>query len=79
MIDQHHKLGPYRDDPLVETLRKGDLVDFSLGILKCGLPAEYVQHVESRFANAGFHRRLVGLAAGWLSRHPLDPLPVLKW
>jgi hypothetical protein len=40
MIDQHHKLGPYRDDPLVETLRKGDLVDFSLGILKCGLPAE---------------------------------------
>jgi hypothetical protein len=81
MIDKHHKLRKYRDDryPLVELFRQGDLVDFSLGIVKCGLPGSYIKSVKSRFPNAGFHKRLVQLEVGWLSGHPLNPLPVLKW
>lgn len=79
MIDTHHKLREYRANPLVETFRKGDLVDFSLGLVKCGLPGDFVENVKKQFPNAGFHKGLVKLAGRWICRHPLNPVPVLKW
>ena len=79
MIDQHHKLGEYADDALTEVFRKGDLVDFSLGLFKCGLPKSYVKDVKKQFPNNGFHKYLVRLAGGWICRHPLNPLPVVKF
>lgn len=81
MIDLHHKLRRVDDDryPLIEVFRKGDLVDFSLTTLKCGLPGSFTSSVRRQFPNAGFHKRLVQLEAGWLVKHPLRPLPVLKW
>ncbi len=81
MIDQHHKLRKYTDEsrPTIEMFRQGDLVDFSLGIVKCGLPNAYIKSIKARFPNAGFHKRLVKLAGRWICRHPLNPLPVLKW
>ena len=81
MIDMHHKCRKYQDVryPLVEVFRRGDLVDFSLGLVKWGLPASYIQSVKDRFPNAGFHKRLVQLAGGWFSRHPLSTPPFMKW
>ncbi len=81
MIDMHHKLRAYTDTryPLVEVFRKGDVVDFSLGIVKFGLPSATIQSVKEQFPNAGFHKRLVQLELGWLPKHPLNPLPVFKW
>jgi predicted metal-dependent HD superfamily phosphohydrolase len=81
MIDQHHRLRkfPIASYPLVEVFRKGDLVDFSLGILKCGVSSQYVRAVKARFPNAGFHKRILQLAGRWFCRHPLNPLPVVKW
>lgn len=81
MIDMHHKLGVYQDsqNPLIETFRQGDLVDFSLGLMKCGLPKTYIKNVKKQFPNAGFHKCLVRLASGWIFKHPLNPIPVLKW
>ena len=81
MINMHHKLRPYQDEryPLVEVFRQGDLVDFSLGLVTCGLPRSDIKSVKARFPNAGFHKRLVQLELGWFSGHPLNPLPVLKW
>lgn len=81
MIAMHHKLRRYQDEhyPLVEVFRKGDLVDFSLGILSCGLPRSYIQAVKNQFPNAGFHKRLVQLEVRWLPRHLFNPVPVLKW
>lgn len=81
MIAMHHKLSRYRDEryPLVELFRKGDLVDFSLGIVPCGLPAAYITRVKSCFPNAGFHQRLVQVTLGWVPRHPTKPLPIFKW
>jgi hypothetical protein len=81
MIGMHHKLGKYRDQrfPLVEVFRRGDLADFSLGILKGGVPGAYFKSVTQRFPNAGFHKRLVQLELDWLLRHPLRPLPAVKW
>lgn len=81
MIDMHHKFRKYRDDryPLVEVFRKGDLVDFSLGMVKCGLPKTYIQQVKHQFPNAGFHRRLMQLAGSWFYNHPLSSPPFMKW
>lgn len=81
MIALHHKVRPYAAGhyPLVELFRKGDLIDFSLGLVKCGLPGATIKRVKARFPNAGFHKRLVQLEVGWLTRHPTNPLPVFKW
>jgi hypothetical protein len=81
MIDQHHKLRRFTDEryPLVEIFRKGDLADFSLGLIKSGISGGYVREVRDRFPNAGFHRMLVKRVGRWICRHPLDPVPVLKW
>jgi len=81
MIGMHHKLRKYRDQrfPLVEVFRRGDLADFSLGLLRGGVPSGYFKSVTRRFPNAGFHKRLVQLELAWLVRHPLRPLPVVKW
>lgn len=81
MIDTHHKLRKYHDhqSPLIEVFRQGDLVDFSLGFVKCGLSKTYIKSVKKQFPNAGFHKRLAKLASGWIFKHPLNPIPVLKW
>lgn len=81
MIEMHHKLGNYKDEnhPTVEAFRQGDLVDFSLGVVKCGLPKNFVKSVKSQFPNAGFHKCLVRVTSGWFFKHPLNPVPVLKW
>lgn len=78
MIGEHHKLRRYPNSPLVEAFRKGDLVDFSLGLLKHGLPGSFVSEVKAAFPNAGFHKNLVKIAGSWVCRHPLNPAPVLK-
>jgi len=81
MIDMHHKLRKYQGDryPLVEVFRRGDLVDFSLGIIKWGLPTSYIKSVKDHFPNAGFHKQLLQLALGWFAKHPLSPPPFMKW
>ena len=78
MICQHHKLRSYQSDPQVEAFRKGDLVDFSLGVVRCGLPRSFVKEVKTTFPNSGFHKCLVGVAARWFVRHPLNPVPVIR-
>ena len=81
MIDMHHKFSRYKnnDFPLVEVFRKADLVDVSLGIVKWSLSKDYIRKVKEAFPNSGFHKRLNQLAVNWIFRHPLNPLPFIKW
>jgi hypothetical protein len=81
MILEHHKLRPVRaaSSPLVELFRKGDLVDFSLGLVRFGLPKALVWEVKEEFANAGFHKALARMASAWFVRHPFNPVPMVKW
>jgi hypothetical protein len=79
MIDMHHQLGKDGNNRLADVFRRGDSVDFSLGFIKFGLPKDYVTSVKKQFPNAGFRKRLVKLAGAWICRHPLNPIPVLKW
>ena len=81
MIVTHHKLRPATDEAsaLVELFRKGDLVDLSIGLMKFGLPAAVVNSVKAACPNAGFHRNLCRLELGWFLKHPLNPVPMMKW
>ncbi|MDH5572053.1 MAG: hypothetical protein OEY89_09825 [Gammaproteobacteria bacterium] len=81
MIQEHHKITKYchSDYPLVELFRQGDLVDFSLGTIKFGLPKEHIKNVKSMFSNAGFHMGLVRKSSTWFLKHPFNPFPMMKW
>jgi hypothetical protein len=81
MINEHHKLREYKECnyPLVELFRKGDLVDFSLGMVKFGLPKRDLIILKYQIPNAGFHKGLAQRAAKWFIKHPLNPTPMMKW
>lgn len=81
MIEEHHKLTPYRANAtwLVEPFRKADLTDLSLGTIRFGLSHEVVRDIRIRYPNAGFHRRLLQLTFERLRTNPLDPLPMMRW
>ena len=81
MIAMHHKVRCYQDKcyPLVEVFCRGDLVDFSLGWVRWGLPKSYINGIKEQFPNAGFHKRLLQLARAWFAKHPLSPPPFMKW
>lgn len=81
MIDMHHKIRKYEDNnyPLVELFRRADLVDVSLGLVQWGLPKDYIRNIKTKFPNSGFHKRLLQLEVRWLFRHPLNPLPMMRW
>jgi len=79
-IAYHHKITPVSSrPPLVEALRRADLADVSLGLLRSGLAANEVEAIRSEFPNAGFHVRLVQLGCAGALRHPLRPLPMMRW
>ena len=82
MIDRHHQITPYNSEaryPLVEVFRKADLADFSLGVLTGTISASNVKAIKREFPNAGFHLFLVITGVRWFLKHPLRPLPFLKW
>lgn len=81
IIRMHHRLRPWRDPatPLVEVLRRADLVDFSLGAVRAGVPRAFLRRLSAAFPNAGFHRFLFARARGWWWHHPLRPMPFLRW
>lgn len=81
MISEHHKLNKYTNEkyPLVELFRKADLVDFSLGLVRFGLPKAYLSALNEAFPNEGFHKGLVKKAGKWFLRHPFNPAPMMKW
>lgn len=81
MILEHHKIRTVENgvSPLTELFRKGDLVDFSRGVFKFGLNKSTVSAVMDTFPNAGFHSMLVKRCAKWFVKHPLKPMPMMKW
>src|SRR5688572_19997110 len=81
MIVNHHKVTPSRAHPqsLVESFRRADWIDVTRGLRRFGLPRAFIAAVDAAWPNAGFHRRLVQLTIDRLWKHPLTPLPMVKW
>jgi hypothetical protein len=81
MIAEHHKITPAQANPfsLVESFRRADWIDVSRGLRTFGVPRAYISAVTARWPSAGFHRRLVTLTIERFRRHPLTPLPMVRW
>jgi len=85
MINEHHKLSVYKNTQLdqntvamVELFRQGDVIDFSLGLVKFELPKSYILAMKSAIPNKGFHLGLLKKGMRWFVRHPLNPAPMMK-
>ena len=81
LIRFHHTLTPYRGPhaAAVEAFRRADLADVSMGLIPGGLPRRDYRALRRRFPYLGFHRMLIGLTWREFRRHPLRPLPMLRW
>jgi hypothetical protein len=64
---------------LVESFRRADWIDVTRGLRRFGLPRTFVAAVSATWPSAGFHRRLVELTIDRWWKHPLNPLPMVKW
>lgn len=78
MVALHHKLRGCTDE-WTETFRVADRVDVSKGLLRSTLTRADITRVVDEFPYLGFHGLLVRTAAAWTARHPLHPLPMLRW
>jgi len=81
MIVDHHKITSSRPNPqsLVESFRRADWIDVTRGLRRFGLPRPFIAAVGTTWPSAGFHRRLVQLTLDRFWKHPLSPLPMVKW
>ena len=81
MIADHHKVTPSRVSPqlLVESFRRADWIDVTRGLRSFGVPRTFISAVAATWPSAGFHRRLVELTIDRFRKHPLTPLPMVKW
>ena len=81
MIVDHHKVTPSHANPqlLVESFRRADWIDVSRGFRSFGVPRTFIANVGRTWPDAGFHRRLVELTIDQWWKHPLNPLPMVKW
>jgi len=78
LVSEHHRLRRV-DDLMTETFRKADLVDVSHGLLRNHIGRSAVHAVVAELPYRGFHAFLAKGLAGHAARHPLRPLPMLRW
>jgi hypothetical protein len=81
MIGDHHKITASRHprEWLVEPFRRADWVDVTLGLRRFGLDGQWIRAIRHAWPDAGFHRRLVELSLVRFARHPLSPLPMVRF
>lgn len=79
IINKHHKLTRVKTSSLAEIFRQADLVDLSLGLIRCGRKRQHIRLVRKTFPNRGFHLHLCRLFFKNLLSNPFRPLPMYKW
>lgn len=80
MIDMHHKRSKYKGDfhSTVETFRRADWVDVSMGIKLFGLSKDDYSKIKKQYPTAGFHKFLVIQTIKNFFKSPFNPLPMFK-
>ena len=81
VIAFHHRVRPYRGEHarLVEPFRRADWNDFTMGVVRSGIPREVRRAAKAEFpVDAFIPKAVVRLTLGWLPRHPLRPAPVFR-
>jgi hypothetical protein len=63
IVAEHHRLSGYGSvrpyAPLVEAVRRADLVDVSQGLIRFGIPRSYVKEVRAAFDANAFFKRVI--------------------
>lgn len=81
MVLWHHKLraytGPHAE--VIDPYRRADSADVMLGLVSYGIDRAVLQAGRRRFANAGFHKRLLQLGGQRFLKKPWSPLPMFRW
>lgn len=80
MIEMHHCIHSCIGSRfnLVESFRRADIADFSLGIVRMGISKGLIGQLRSEFPNNGFHKRLALLGSRWFLKHPFNSLPMIR-
>lgn len=79
MIMNHHRIRPVRGNKLVEAFRRADWADVSQGALPFGVPDDFLASLKTLYPVLGFHGRLLQLTLHQVKKHPLSPLPMMRW
>ena len=63
VVAEHHRLSGYGSTrpfaPLVEAVRRADLIDVSQGLIRFGIPSSYVKEVRAAFDASVFFKRVI--------------------
>jgi hypothetical protein len=81
VIAFHHRVRPYRGEfaRLVEPFRRADWNDFTMGMVRAGIPRDVRKAAEPEFPVSDFVPKAVTkVALSWLPRHPLRPAPPFR-
>lgn len=78
IIDNHHKLTPYKKSNLAEIFRQADLMDLTACIINFGVPPKQVHDIKKQFPSLGFKRYIFKQILLNFVKHPLNPLPIVK-
>jgi hypothetical protein len=80
MINLHHKTSRYHGEygKTIETFRKADWIDVSLGLLTFGYNKQIIKENQRLYPNLGFHLFLAKEISKNFLRHPLNPLPMFR-
>lgn len=79
MIYWHHKMSACSENiTTVETFRRADWIDVSLGLITFGIDKNKMHINWKSFPGKGFHWFLVKATMKNFMKHPLNPLPMFK-
>lgn len=88
IILQHHKVTDYTglnpaQNALINAVRKADWADFTMGLIRFGLPSVLLEAAYDQAKEAGFHQMLAGmdsrLSPGNKINGTLEVLKIFKW
>jgi hypothetical protein len=77
----HHRVRRYRGEAanLVEPFRRADWNDFTMGLVRAGIPRAVRKAADAEFPVTDFvPKAVLKVALGWLPRHPLRPAPPFR-
>ena len=81
VIAFHHRVRPYRGEHagLVEPFRRADWNDFTMGLVRGGIPRGVREAAEAELPVRAFiPKTILRMTLGWLRRHPLRPAPMFR-
>lgn len=77
VIGDHHKVTA-TSNPVAELLRKADLIDLTMGMIRFGVPKQVIKETRIQIPYLGFHSMITKKTLQHAVRNPLNPFPMLK-